>query len=551
MKKTRPKEETYNKLTRQRQMLADMVLAKLEEGTQQWTAGWLTSRPPQSAVTGKPYRGMNALFLMLVANRERYTDYRWVTFKQMMDRDWTFKTDAEGNSVGKGKGVPIEFFELIDKRTGERFNREDLDGMTKDEQEEYIQKNVYPLRKSYFVFNGDLIEGIPALEKYEHDPNERVERAEQLIEYWNANESQIFYGGHEAYYSPTTDTICVPKREQFETLQTFYLTLLHEIGHSTGHSSRLNREMDVNRRSDSYAIEELRAEFASIFLAQDLEIPISSRLDNNSAYIDGWRKKIKADPNVLFTAIADADKISKYIFSKEKTQEKAFEPYAIIADENEFGETEYKLYMIADNGQVRIYYLSETKEELLNHIEKLNTSSFWTDREFKEVGMEELEEMSLTRAETEKWKTEKSKEIYRPPSEIVARAMPQGKVTDMSDRGENVLRRMSDREVLERAKKLNGAETFIRLYNGENVLGSEEKNERSLMSRIAMYCDGDKERLMRLFQSSGQYRDEKPNSYYGKIADDAILFISKIKSDFYIEKPQARQKKGERKANIK
>ena len=160
MKKTRPKEETYNKLTRQRQMLADMVLAKLEEGTQQWTAGWLTSRPPQSAVTGKPYRGMNALFLMLVANRERYTDYRWVTFKQMMDRDWTFKTDAEGNSVGKGKGVPIEFFELIDKRTGERFNREDLDGMTKDEQEEYIQKNVYPLRKSYFVFNGDLIEGL-------------------------------------------------------------------------------------------------------------------------------------------------------------------------------------------------------------------------------------------------------------------------------------------------------------------------------------------------------------------------------------------------------
>ena len=207
--------------------------------------------------------------------------------------------------------------------------------------------------------------------------------------------------------------------------------------------------------------------------------------------------------------------------------------------------------MIADNGQVRIYYLSETKEELLNHIEKLKASSFWTDREFKEVGMEELKEMSLTRAETEKGKTEKSKEIYLPPSEIVARAMPQGKVTDMSDRGENVLRRMSDREVLERAKKLNGAETFIRLYNGENVLGSEEKNERSLMSRIAMYCDGDKERLMRLFQSSGQYRDEKPNSYYGKIADDAILFISKIKSDFYIEKPQARQKKGERKANIK
>lgn len=211
MKKTKPKEETYSKLTKQRQMLVDMVLAKLEAGTEQWTAGWLTSRPPQSVITDKLYRGMNALFLMLVANQEHYTDYRWVTFKQMMDRDWTFKTDEEGNSVGKGKGVPIEFFELIDKKTGEKFNREDLDGMSKDEQEEYIQKNVYPLRKSYFVFNGDLIDGIPALKKYEHDPNERVKRAEQLIEYWNAHEAQIFYGGHEAYYSPTTDTICVPK----------------------------------------------------------------------------------------------------------------------------------------------------------------------------------------------------------------------------------------------------------------------------------------------------------------------------------------------------
>ena len=548
MKKTEPKDETYSKLTKQRQMLVDMVLEKLEEGTQQWTAGWLTSRPPQSAVTGKPYRGMNELFLMLVAMRERYTDYRWVTFKQMMDRDWTFKTDEEGNSVGKGKGVPIEFFELWDKKTRKLFRREDLDGMTKDEQEEYIQKNVYPLRKSYFVFNGDLIDGIPALEKYEHDPNERVERAERLIEYWNTHEAQIFYGGHEAYYSPTTDTICMPKREQFETLQTFYLTLLHEMGHSTGHSSRLNREMNVNHRSDSYAIEELRAEFASIFLAQDLEIPVATRLDNNSAYIDGWQKKIKDDPNILFTAIADADKIVKYIFSKAKTQEKLFEPYAIIADENEFGETEYKLYLIADNGQVRLGYLSETKEEILNHIEELNASSFWKGTEFKEVSMEELKEMSIARAETENVKT---KEIYLTPSEIVARAMPQEKVLDMSERGENVLKRMSDREVLQRARTLNGAETFIRLYNGENVLGSEEKNERSLMSRIAMYCDGDKERLMRLFRSSGQYRDEKPNSYYGKIADDAILFISKIRGDFFVEKPQEQQKKGGRRANIR
>ena len=530
-----------------------MVLAKLEEGTQQWTAGWLTSRPPQSAVTGKPYRGMNALFLMLVAMRERYTDYRWITFKQMMDRDWTFKTDEEGNSVGKGKGVPIEFFELIDKKTGEKFNREDLDGMTKDEQEEYIQKNVYPLRKSYFVFNGDLIDGIPALEKYKHDPNEQVERAEQLIEYWNLHEAQIFYGGHEAYYSPTTDTICMPNRERFETLQTFYLTILHEMGHSTGHSSRLNREMEVNHRSDSYAIEELRAEFASIFLAQDLEIPVATRLDNNSAYIDGWRKKIKADPNILFTAIADADKIVKYIFLQQKTQEKPFEPYAIMAQETEFGEMEYQLYMIGDSGQVRICYLSETKEEILNHIEELNASSFWKGTEIKEVSMEELKEMSIARAEAENVKTvtAKPKEIYLPPSEIVARAMPQGKVADMSERGENMLRRMSDREVLERAKKLNGAETFIRLYNGENVLGSEEKNERSLMSRIAMYCDGDKERLMRLFRSSRQYRDEKPNSYYGKIADDAILFISKIRGDFSVEKPQEQQKKGGRRANTR
>ena len=95
------------------------------------------------------------------------------------------QTDAEGRSLGKGAGVAIEYFELRDKQTKQPFDRHTLDGMTADERNEYMDENVYPLRKYYRVFNGDVIEGIPEQKKGEHDTtgyNARAEKPYLLLE---------------------------------------------------------------------------------------------------------------------------------------------------------------------------------------------------------------------------------------------------------------------------------------------------------------------------------------------------------------------------------
>ena len=124
----------YDKLSPQRKQLADMLVANLDSGGL-WKQGWRTRGAPENAVTGKKYRGVNNLYLFLVAMERGYSDNRWLTFNQMKARDWSFKTDAEGKSLGKNAGVSVEFFDLWDRDTHEKFDRSVLDGMSADERQ--------------------------------------------------------------------------------------------------------------------------------------------------------------------------------------------------------------------------------------------------------------------------------------------------------------------------------------------------------------------------------------------------------------------------------
>lgn len=536
------KQVDYEKLTPQRKFLFDEVMKNLDEGAGIWKAGWSMPKVPESAITKKQYHGINNVTLSLVAMSRGYGDYRWVTFNQMQEKGWTFKTDEEGNSLGKGAGVSIEYFDLIDKQTGKRLDRSVLDGMTIEEKNDYFTHNVKPIRKFYRVFNGDVINGIPALEKTEINPMEKVDRVEQLLDYWNENEAKIVYGGLQAYYRPKTDEIHLPNREKFFSMQEFYSTALHELGHSTGHESRLNRNIENLFGTPDYALEELRAEIASMFIEQDLEIQVDAEHKrNNSAYIAAWKKEIKDNPNALFTAITDADKIAKYVSLKvqqKKNQEqveqkKSIEKYAIVTDKNHYDETVYKVYMAGAYGQttLAINYAFSSKEALMEEFDKLQTLPFWADKEFQECTFEELQDFSIERAEKEQIQEEKS-EVFVKPSEIAARAMPAtaSKPVNMSERGIESLTRMGDRDVVERASKTRDGAKFTQLYRGISVLETEEKNERSLMSRLAMFCNGDKEQLLRVFKSSGQFRDEKPNSFYERMAEQSLKFVESIKS---------------------
>ena len=523
----------YEKLTPQRKQLVDKVLENLEKGNLFWTKGWV-SGAPESAITGKKYRGINNLLLSIISMSENYDDNRWATFNQMEEKGWTFKKDEDGKSVAKNKGVTIEYYEMRDKETKKRFDRSILDGMTAEEQREYMDKNVYWLRKYYRVFNCALMDGVPQKEKPQINDNDKNDRVESILDYWDKNEAKIVYGGSQAFYKSSTDEVHLPSRGDFKSMQEFYSTALHEIGHSTGHESRLNRDLSGGFGSETYALEELRAEIASIFMEQDLEIePSEGRLQNNVAYIQSWKNEITDNPNALFTAIADADKIAKYVSQKEQANRfaKDIQYYAIVEETNAYSEQVYKCCICDEEGKIKplINYGFADKDALEKELDKIQELDIWKDKTFQEVSLEELKE----KRKSGSIEQEKSSEYRRPSelmtTEVAARALP----VSMDGKGKASLTRMSDRETLERAEKHYGKnDKFSNLYNGKSVFGNEERDEYVLMVRLALFCGNDEEQLLRLFKSSGQFRDEKPNAYYMQMAQKGLRFISATKQSF-------------------
>lgn len=540
------KRSVYDKLTPQRKQLVDTIISNLENNHSLWRQGWRISGAPVSAITGKRYNGINRLFLSAATMERGYSDNRWLTYNQMQEKGWEFKRDEEGNSLGKNAGVAIEYFTLYDKATKQAFDRNTLDGMTEAEREDYMDENVIGLRKYYRVFNGDIINGIPEREKHTVDTSGKNSRAESILQYWNDNEAKIIYGGDEAFYRKSTDEIHLPKRDAFTDLPEFYSTAMHEIGHSTGHETRLNRDLSGGFGTAKYAEEELRAEIASMFIEQDLGIETSEKhIENNSAYIQDWHDKIKEDPNVLFKAIADAEKICKFVMTKESLIEKEIEPYAIIEDENEYGDTVYKVRMCAEYGQTQFAlsgYPFRSRDALMSEFGKMQELPFWSGKEFKEVSFDELEAESRKRAEEQEAKVERLKsieeepsEVFLPPSEIAAVAQEAAAVATVSavetaDRGIDSLTRMDDRDVVDKASKTKHGDKFLALFNGKKMLATEEQNERSLMARLAMHTGENAEQLLRIFRASGQFREEKPNAYYEKMAKEEMQFVATLKT---------------------
>ncbi len=527
----------YDKLTPQRKQLVDMILANLEKGAGLWEMRWFTGAP-EKAMSEKKYRGINNFFLTLITMARGYKDNRWFTFHQMSERDWRFKTDEEGNSLGKGAGVSVEFFELRDRETKKPFDRSVLDGMTADEKEDYINQNVYPIRKYYTVFNGDLIEGVPEKKQQVFEESEQVKRAEHILNYWDKEECRIIYGGDGAVYNRYKDEIHCPLRNSFFDLQEFYATVLHEIGHSTGHEKRLNRPK--NESVEAYATEELRAEIASMFMEQDLGIAVEEKhIRNNSAYIEHWKNKIKENPNVLFEAIADADKIAKYVIRKAEEKNKRTKAFAIQQTANAYGEILYRAYTLSDDtNELAVMFPKdfESREELLAELEETKKSPKWEAVNFEEVNYEKLSELAkIPNVE------EQPSEVYVKPSVILnlpAPALP----VHMTDRGIESLTIMADRDVVERAQKTKNGDKFMKLYNGEAVLGNKRKDERSLMVRLAMFTGNNQEQLLRIFKSSGQYNEETPSLIYEKMAEQAIQFIDKQKAGMPLLIQQAEHK---------
>ncbi|MFE8033097.1 ArdC family protein [Thiohalocapsa marina] len=170
---------------------------------------------------------------------------------------------------------------------------------------------------SAVVFNAEQIDGLPPLESRfpQGAPDwDRHERAESVLK---ASSVEIRYDqADRAFYRPATDKIHLPPRDSFKSADSFYSTALHELGHASGHPSRLDRDLAHPFGSVGYAKEELRAEIASLMIGDQLGIGHDP--GQHAAYVKSWVQILKDDPKEILRASRDADKITGYVMDLEK-----------------------------------------------------------------------------------------------------------------------------------------------------------------------------------------------------------------------------------------
>lgn len=292
--------------------IADKLIAALQAGTSPFQKPWTDIDGPAFTIpinpsSGKNYRGMNSLWLSM----QGYNDPRWLTLKQ---------ASFLGYKVTEGaKATLINFVKTHDIKAirDDEGNKIKEDGKTKVSVTELDKPKIM----NAWVFNAQQIEGMPSLESYlEGKIAEQkwtpIERAESLL---MQSKAQIGHGGNEAYYSKFKDAIQLPLRAQFETEKQYYAVALHELGHWTGHKTRLDRPMEGKFGSESYAREELRAEIASLMIGS--ELGIGHDFGQHAAYVGNWIKILQNEPFELFKASADAQRIFDFVLSMEQKQE--------------------------------------------------------------------------------------------------------------------------------------------------------------------------------------------------------------------------------------
>ena len=308
------------KLNKMREEMIQSFIDCLKKDTIPWHRSWSANERPFNAVTNTAYHGANSLWLSYNQFERNFEDPRWCTFKQAQSKGWKIKSGA--------KGTKIEFWSLYDTEEKRKLTRTEAKQLTDELTAEEFKNRVKPMSNTYTVFNAEQIEGIPKyiVETYNLNTEELMQRRDTLIKNMGVGFRE---GGDKAYYAGTNDQIVLPEINRFESEYDYMETLLHEAGHATGHVSRLNRDLTGAFGSPEYAREELRAEIASAFTAQAVGIDYQQNqyMENHEAYVQDWISVLENNPNELFAAIKDAEKISDYLiekgeFNKEYTEDK-------------------------------------------------------------------------------------------------------------------------------------------------------------------------------------------------------------------------------------
>lgn len=291
-----------------RQELVNYLIERIEtEKKLPWDDGMAKKFQNHNPASGTVYSGVNSLRLFIESEKKKYEDNRWVTFKQgCLDLGLKLKKGS--------KGTVVEYWNHIKPDTPE------FEKYTKNrtEEDKALAYSNGGIRISTYstVFNAEQFEKFPAIQKKEqmdYSSNQTEQVLESII---SNSEAPITYNARgKNAYSKLKDEIYLTDRELFKTKEAFYDTALHEIAHSTGHESRLNRALDAyGKNKISYAEEELVAEFSAAFIKGKYGLKTTQEsIDNHAGYLQGWANELKKDPNILFRAVGKAQQAANYI----------------------------------------------------------------------------------------------------------------------------------------------------------------------------------------------------------------------------------------------
>lgn len=305
--KTKEKKSTADVTQSICEQVTQKLVGLMEKGVNPWRKPWMHCAEDMaiSHTNGKPYSLLNQILL-------GFRSGEYLTFNQVK---------KEGGTVKKGaKSEIIVFWQC----GGFKELKKPEDAPDDSEVEEAESKWVAwknPILKYYRVFHIDDTDGIQA--KYpQKEPGlisniNPIESAENTAKnYCNrSGVTLIIQKSNSAYYRPSTDSVTVPLREQFSEVSEFYSTLFHELTHSTGHPSRLNRlKGGIHKASEKYSREELVAEIGAATCLSRLGIECNETEENSAAYLKSWSKFLKNDPKAFVIAAGKAEKAISLIF---------------------------------------------------------------------------------------------------------------------------------------------------------------------------------------------------------------------------------------------
>jgi antirestriction protein ArdC len=281
------------------QEITDKIIAELEAGRVPWVQPWGTVAAkasltmPKNAATRRQYSGINVLMLWSAVIEYGFSTQNWLTFRQALGLGGNVRKGEHGTTV-----VYADRFVPDDER-----RRAERDG---------DEPNTIPFLKRFTVFNTNQCENLPP--EFTSAPAPVPEglilpHAEALIA---ATDADFRLGGDRAYYSPIHDFIQVPRPEAYFEPINWHRTALHELGHWSGHPSRLGRDLSGTFGSTLYAKEELVAEMTSAFVCASLSIVPTVR---HADYIGSWLEVLRDDDRAIVRAASAASKAADFLLA--------------------------------------------------------------------------------------------------------------------------------------------------------------------------------------------------------------------------------------------